>query len=241
MLRESIIAVSFIICLSITACTNKSSSENNIAAAAPTIPSVSGKEFVTNLEKLGYFKYAEPKDVDSLKATMIRLHDPTNELVTIWDDETSLPKDYRLYWCDSEALFEAGGFKEMLARLQPTFDKIGLKINVTSHTEELDAKNNWLNHSVIINGTNYTIFKKFTGIGWGEAVQTLADILNNELKLQNKEDRIYLIHGGNDGRIIFLNLAQFKYIDSVYNNKEWKPLEVKEWCREMNVTPINVK
>lgn len=218
MLREYIIAVSFMVCLSITACTKKSTSEKNIAAAAPTIPSVSGKEFVTNLEKLGYFKYAEPKDLDSLKATMIRLYDPTNELVTIWDDETSLPKDYRLYWCDSEALFEARGFREMLARLQPTFDRIGLKINVTSHIEEWDAKNNWLNHTITINGNYYTVFKNFTGTGWGEAAQTFADILNNELKLQNKEDRVYLINSGNEGRLIFLNPTQFKYIDSVFRD-----------------------
>lgn len=209
-------------------------------STAHTIPSVNGKEFVTNLEKFGYFKYANPKDLDSLKANMINLYDPTNELVTIWDDETGTPKEYRLYTCDSEALFEAGGFMQMLSNLQPTFNKIGLKINVSNHVEEWDTKNNWLNHSVTINRTHYTIFKKFTGTGWGEAVQTFADILNNELRLQNKEDRIYLIHGGNDGRIIFLSNAQFEYIDSIYTNNEWKPLLVADWCREMSVKPQKI-
>ena len=220
------------------ACNEKSIAQKN--CTAHTIPSVNGKEFVTNLEKFGYFKYANPKDLDSLKANMINLYDPTNELVTIWDDETGTPKEYRLYTCDSEALFEAGGFMQMLSNLQPTFNKIGLKINVSNHVEEWDTKNNWLNHSVTINGTHYTIFKKFTGTGWGEAVQTFADILNNELRLQNKEDRIYLIHGGNDGRIIFLSNAQFEYIDSIYTNKEWKPLLVADWCREMSVKPQKI-
>ncbi|MDV6168849.1 hypothetical protein R1T16_10465 [Flavobacterium sp. DG1-102-2] len=225
--------------LAITACNSKSIPEKETASIS-TAPKISGKEFVAHLEKLGYFKYASPKDFDSLKVNMANLYDPSNELVTIWDDETGTPRDYRLYACDSEALFEAGGFKEMLAALKPTFDKIGLKTEVSSHVEEWDTKNNWLNHFISINGTRYTIFKNFTGSGWGEAVQTFADILNNELQLQNKEDRIYLINGGNDGRIIFLSPAQFNYIDSIYNNKQWKPLEVKDWCLEMNVKPQKI-
>jgi len=234
----TILPVLLLLC-GIMACNDKSTT-NNTSVTTPAVPVIDGKEFVTNLEKLGYFKYANPKDLDSLKANMIDMYDPTNELVTIWDDKTLTPKDYRLYWCDSEALFEAGGFMQMLDQLQPTFHKIRLELTVARHIEEWDSKNNWLNHSVTINGTNYTIFKNFSGTGWGEAVQTFADILNNELRLQNKEERIYLIHGGNDGRIIFLSPTQFNYIDSIYSNKEWKPLKVNDWCREMDVRPQKI-
>lgn len=199
-----------------------------------------GRDFVDHLEKLGYFKYADATDIKPLKETMIEAYDPTSLLETIWDDESGIPKDFRLYQCDGENLFEAGGFTSLLKELQPTFDKIGFSIAVTNHIEEWDEKNNWLNHSVTVNGNNYTIFKNFTEIGWGEAAQTFADIINAELTLQNKEERIYLINGANEGMLILLDEKQFNYIDTTYRNKEWKPLSVKEWCRVMKVKPQKI-
>ena len=191
------------------------------------------KQFVKHLEDLGYFKYADQKDIDFLRDNMIKEYDPTNELVSIWDENSSTPKDYRYYFCDNETLFEEGGLTDILKDIQPTFDKIGLTFKVTDHYEVWDNKNKWLNHTVTINGTKYTIFKNFTEMGWGEAAQRLAEILNEELAKQNKEDRVFLVSGGNDGRIIFLTEEQFLYIDSIYKNKQWKPLRVKEWCMEM--------
>ena len=227
---------SFVLLVTIESCNDKNISGKNIAATSVNT-TVSGKEFVANLDRLGYFKYANTKDINSLKKDMAESYNPDATLTSIWDDQTGTPKDYRLYLCDGETLFELGGFEQMLSELQPTFKKIGLKIDITNHVEDWDDKNKWLNHSVDINGRHYTILKDFVGTGWGEAAQTFADILNHELSLQSKEDRIYLISGGNEGEIVFLNPAQFKYIDSVYTNNQWKPLEVNDWCKAMDVKP----
>jgi hypothetical protein len=199
-----------------------------------------GTDFVNHLEKLEYFKYAAPVEIKALKETMIEAYNPAGELVTNWDDDTGTPKDFRLYICDGEDLFELGGFIKMLDKLQPTFDKIGFKITVTDHIEEWDETNNWLNHSVTLNGNNYTIFKHFKDAGWGEAAQTFADILNTELALQKKEDCIYLINGGNDGRLIFLEDRQYRYIDTIYRNEQWKPLPIKQWCKVMGLKPQKI-
>jgi hypothetical protein len=63
----------------------------------PKVNKVSAKEFVAQLEKLGYYKYADKKNIDSLKNDLIENYDPTNELVSIWDDDTGVPLDYRYY------------------------------------------------------------------------------------------------------------------------------------------------
>ncbi|MFD2432948.1 hypothetical protein ACFSO9_04965 [Mesonia maritima] len=167
-----------------------------------SIQKVSATEFVAQLEKLGYYKYADEKNIDSLKNDLIENYDPTNELVSIWDDDTSVPLDYRYYWCDGETVYEEGGFTELLEQVKPTFDKIGLTINITDHFEEWDDKNEWLNHRITINGTEYVIFKNFKGYGWGEAVMRFAQIINQEAKKQGIKERIYLASGGNDGRLI---------------------------------------
>ncbi len=105
---------------------------------------VSAKQFVNKLEKLGYYKYADKKHIDSLKIDLMENYDPNNELVSIWNDDTGIPLDYRYYWCDGETVYEQGGFTEVLEQVKPTFEKIGLKINITDHFEEWDSKNEWL-------------------------------------------------------------------------------------------------
>jgi len=205
-----------------------------------SIQNVSATEFVAELEKLGYYKYADKKNIDSLKNDLIENYDPTNELVSIWDDDTGVPLDYRYYWYDGEAVYEEGGFTELLEQVKPTFDKIGLTINVTDHFEEWDDKNKWLNHRITINGTEYVIFKNFKGYGWGEAVMRFAQIINQEVEKQGINERIYLASGGNDGRLIFLTKELYDYIYNVYTNKQWKPLEVTEWMKVMNVKPMKL-
>jgi len=201
---------------------------------------VSATEFVAELEKLGYYKYADKKNINSLKNDLIENYDPTNELVSIWDDDTGVPLDYRYYWCDGETVYEEGGFTELLEQVKPTFDKIGLKINVTDHFEEWNSKNKWLNHRITINGNEYVIFKNFKDYGWGEAVMRFAQIINQEAENQGIKEKIYLASGGNDGRLIFLTKELYDYIYSVYTNEQWKPLEIKEWMKVMNVKPMKL-
>jgi hypothetical protein len=207
------------------------------ALVTPTKKSnaITGESFVAGLLELGYFKYADEKDIDSLKQNMMEGFNPANELVSIWDDKTAVPKDYRYYFCDGEDLYEEGGFTDMLAALKPTFDKIGFRLTINEHHEVWDDNNKWLDHTITLNGTRYTIFKHFKEIGWGEAAQRFAEILNSELEQQHKEERVYLVSGGNDGRLIFLTERQFNYIDNIYINNKWKPLRIKDWCKAMEV------
>lgn len=201
---------------------------------------VSATDFVLKIEELGYYKYADKKNIDSLKKDLIENYDPTNELVSIWDDDSGVPLDYRYYWCDGETVYEQGGFTELLEQVKPTFEKIGLTIRISDHFEEWDTKNDWLNHRITINGTEYVIFKNFKGFGWGEAVMRFAEVINQEAEKQSINERIYLASGGNDGRLIFLTKELYDYIYSVYQNKQWKPLEVSEWMKEMEVQPMKL-
>lgn len=193
------------------------------------------KLFVQKIDELGYLKYAEKSDLKELKDNLIENFDSNAEMSSVWDEETGIPKDYRYYWCDGEDLFEQGGFTEMLKKLNPTFEKINFKCDVNNHFEDWDDQNQWLNHTIIINGSEYIIFKNFTGNGWGEAPMRLAQIVNSELEKQNINERIYLASGGNDGRLIFLNKELYQYIFSVLKNEEWKPLQVDKWCEVMKV------
>ncbi len=195
----------------------------------------SPKEFLKTIDSLGYFKYADEKNIKKLKENHLESFDSEGAWGGIWDEKTNLPLDYRYYFCDGETVFEQGGFKEILNEFSGTFEKIGFKLKIGNHFEEWDSKNEWLNHRITLNGNEYIIFKNFKGYGWGEAVQRLAQILNEELEKQNIQERIYLISGGNDGSLIFLDNELYKYFYKTFTNPEWKPLEVKEWTKVMGI------
>ena len=166
--------------------------------------SIKPEEFVSKLDSLGYFKYADGKNVELLKKDNLENFKKYGTWGRLWDDETLQPLDYRNYGCDGETLFEQDGFNALLKDMKPTFDKIGFTLSVDEHFEEWDSENEWLNHTITLNGTKYVVFKNFKGYGWGEAAQRFAEIINTELEKQNIDERIYLINGGNDGSLIVL-------------------------------------
>lgn len=192
-------------------------------------------QFVNKLQNLGYFNYVDPIDLNTIRQGMIEDFDPRNEFCSAWDNNSGTTLDFRYYLCDNEDLFEEGGFTAMLETLQPTFAEIGLKLKINDHSEVINHNTNSLNHTITINEKLYIIFKDFKDVGWGEAAQRLADILNDQLQIQNKDEKVYLINGGNEGKIIFLTEAQFQFIDTIYTNIYLKPLKVKDWCRVMEV------
>lgn len=193
------------------------------------------EKFVKQLDELGYFKYADSSDLDSLKATFINEFDPDTELTSIWDENTHLPKDYRYYFCDGEEVYEQGGILGLLKDLNPVFEKMNFTCNVSNNLEEWDSKNKWLNHEITINGTKYIVLKNFKGYGWGESPFRIAQILNIELRKQNIDEQLYLVNGGNDGRLAILSKKQYELIYKTYKDDNWKPLQINEWAKVLKL------
>lgn len=190
------------------------------------------KIFVQQLDELGYFKYADEADIDSLKSTMINEFNPKGHFTSIWYDDSNTLNDFRYYGCDGEQIFEQDGIISLIKDLEPVFDKMNFKCVVTNHVEEWDYKYDWLNHKITINGTEYIIFRNFKGYGWVEAPFRIAQILNTELQKQNIDEQIYLIYGGNDGSCALLSYAQYQLIYKIFKNSRWRPLEIYEWAKE---------
>ena len=209
-------------------------------SSAPTVQ-VSAQDFVNNIEEFGYFKYVDSQNIADMKTKIAKYYTQEGGVPAIFDEDTGMTKDYRNFHCDGENVFEQDGITDMLKEFQPTFDKMNFKVKVTNHFEMWDDKNKWLNHRITINGTEYIIFQNFKGYGWGEAPMRLAEILNKELQKQHIDEQVYLIGGGNDGTLIFLNRELYKYIYGVFKDPTAKPLDVREWARVMGVKSMNLE
>lgn len=73
----------------------------------------SGREVADRLDDLGYFKYAEPTEVELLKNELSNAYEDYGMLSTIstYEDGKHFPKDYRLYSFNNDALFAKGAFE----------------------------------------------------------------------------------------------------------------------------------
>lgn len=92
----------------------------------------SGGEVADNLESLGYFKYADPADVELLKDEVAQAYKAYGMISSIHALENGkhYPKDYRLYSLNNEALFEKGGFDKYLSEIKPTLRKLDIFITI---------------------------------------------------------------------------------------------------------------
>ena len=196
------------------------------------------REYVNKLEQLGYYNYADSINVEKLKADLAESIHKHGVLSAIESEVKPYdPLDYRLYCLDGETLYEKNGILEAIEFMLPSFNRIGIKMVVTNHYEKWERETG-LNHSLSLNGKEYVLFKNFKEMGWGEAAQKFSEMINDQLSIHGKEERLYLINGGNDGSAIFLSLPQFAYIDSILTDKKWKPLILADWCEKFEVLPM---
>jgi|SRR5688572_360621 len=193
---------------------------------------------VDRLEELGYFKYAAIEDIAEIKKEVETSLDEHFLSSTYFDDSPYNSKDYRHYHLDGEDLFEDGGFLWQLNTMKSLFKKMNFKLEISNHVEDWD-KETGLNHSITLNNKNYIIFRNFNGYGWEEAAQRFAEIINDQLELQEKDERLFLANGGNDGRAVYLSEEQFLLLDPILKDVRDRPLRIEDWCRVMQVDRNN--
>ncbi len=193
-------------------------------------------KIIHTLDSLGYFNLTPLEELDSLKTDLIETYESLNLFEGKRFYDSSKYVDHRFYWLDGEELFEDGGIINYLNEIKPTFDKLGLNLEFKNDSIAI-AKSN-LVHSIVINDSNYLAFNgKMDYSSWGVATYNFAKIINNIFERQGSSERIYLISGGNDGRMVILTNEMHSYLKSVYQIDDEFPMEVDEWAIK-NEIPI---
>lgn len=180
-----------------------------------------GQFFIDELNKLGYYKYTATEHLAELKSETLNEYEQHGYLSTI--ERNDLPVDYRLFPADAEDIFEEGGFIKVLHLLKNAFHIRKLSLEINEHFEEY--LNNIANQWVIVNNRKYVIYENLEGhnASWQIATDELVSLINKELRQQSSDEQMYVISGGNDAKIIFLNSIQFDFINTFNLQNEFKP------------------
>lgn len=165
---------------------------------------MNGKEFVNQLTKLAYFSYTAAADLEETKETIEAYFKEEDIFMSAFSFGASL--DLRLYDCgDCEELFEEGGVISLLKSMKPLFDKIGFEATYADDSYA-DGK-----HFLTLNDKQY-LLAEGSMLMWGETFVKYADMINAELALLKKEEKIYLITCDERNFMVFLTSDQYQFI-----------------------------
>src|SRR5262245_14625720 len=103
-----VVGIILLITLIVSFSKNKKKTDTSLTIAKqPVIASITGQSFVDTLTELGYFKYTDTKNLDTLKKEIETVFDKVKVLTTVSDEKKPFQcYCYRLYSCDAETLFE---------------------------------------------------------------------------------------------------------------------------------------
>lgn len=189
---------------------------------------LSGKEVITELEKLDYFNLTSESELDTVKADFEKAYSDLNSFQGPMRGETLNFMDNRYYWVDCQELFKIGGLTEYLAQVKPTFEKLGLELEFVNEKSEQD-QNSW-KHTIELNKNEYTAFDgKFSDLDWEVAYINFLEMLNAELRRQNSDEQFYPINSGNDGMFVLLTLKQLDFINKNYPIDNEHPTTMSNW------------
>ncbi len=191
------------------------------------IKKLSGREIVSELNKLKFFNLTDKKDLKITKEDFEKSYDELSFFEGHMREDLSFT-DNRFYFIDSETLFEGKGLIQYLETVKASFDKLNLKLLISDEFEDQNDKH--LLHKIKLNGNEYVAFdNNFGNYDWTIAYLNFIVMLNNELKIQGSDEQFYPISCGNDGRIVLMTKEQFKFVKMNYPNDKDHPKEIIDW------------
>lgn len=199
-----------------TSCTNPSDTKKQSTQKTDS-------SIVSELEKAGFFSLIDSDKIEEAKKAVNDSY-KDNYFGCIYDI------DNRFYFLDEEELFELDGLVVYLTKAKKTFEKLGLKLEIANENnhEETFTGNYW-KHTVELNGKEYIAFEgKTNEYTWFRATIYFVEMLNDQLKLQNSEERVYIIGEGNSAEFVFLTPKIMQVVKKYYPEDENFPQSVEE-------------
>ncbi len=150
-------------------------------------------ELVQALESMGFYKYLSPGDARAAKGQL-----PTNPRRFYLDAG-------RAFEADAEDLAE-GGVSELLEQMREVLTAEGCVVGKTEDSYSEDG------YTVLLDGRPYPMWTKSEGKrSWELTVKRTANLINHLLSGRSSE-RLFLLHGGEDGLFVILDPAMQRLI-----------------------------
>lgn len=163
---------------------------------------------VDRLIGMGYFKFLPDSECGMARQELVASLSH-GYLGTEWNKDC-VSREKRTYPADSEELAE-GRTGEIILLMRDVLAHEGVQV----HTVEDDFQDD--RYDVVIDGRQYPVHGTAILATWGSwtiAAKRHFEIVNGLLGAAGSSEQLYGIHGGNEGRAIFLTTEMYDFIRS---------------------------
>lgn len=187
---------------------------------------MNSNSFVNTLTQLDYFNYTKKENLEAAQSSIAKYFDMDGTLMVDFSDDapyTSL--DNRFYDCgDCESLFEEDGVPKLLQEMTALFASLKFNMEVQNDTYTNTQ------HTIVLNNREY-LMAEGSILMHHETYVKYAEMVNNELLINHKNERIHLFSYDDNSYMVFLTKEQHDFLDTCLT-VENRPLTVDEWIRQ---------
>ena len=166
--------------------------------------------FMELLDRTGYFEFTEKDKLKELKASIQNGYEIYRVFNTTYDNNRS-PNCKKLYFCDSETVFEGFGFRKQLNKMKDGIEKVANFDELISYIPE---------------SFDYDANPKGD---WFDGVADFTRRTNDFLKEKNSKYKFYPAYGGNEGSMYILNENQYLLLNKAIRDEHTRPMNLNDW------------
>jgi hypothetical protein len=179
------------------------------------------QEMATDLEQMGYFKYAQAAHLNELRAKLMDAYLEHGILsVAAKRKSAKHSLDLRRWLCDAQDLAE-GSLGKSLLEWRELFAKLG--VSPIQCQDQLTDRD----YHVVINGRDYLVYDAASLRGsdsWTMSYIRFIEIANALLEEAGSPERVYAQHyRGHATSVLVLTDVLFDYICTLEIDDEWMP------------------
>lgn len=181
--------------------------EKKVAASAKARPArTPHAKLADDLEPLGFYKYVFAEQVEEVKGEADK------------DAHTFFVAVGRAFDADAERLAE-GGVRDLLDYLGPALRAEGCELGAIAETYDAER-----GYTLTIGDEEHTMWNEpEAGSSWELTTSRAAALINQRLEQVGSEERIHLLHGGEDGVFVLLTAAMR---DRIVTSGLFRPEEI---------------
>lgn len=172
--------------------------------------------FTDRLEMVKYFEFTDRNDKPELIKTIQEIYSKNGTFSTTTKNGESTCN--KLFFCDTESLYEDGGYKSQIANMKNGIEKVAdFNHILNSIPDSFDYDLNPISN-------------------WNDAVVDFIKQVNSLLETKNSEYKMYPANGGNEGYIYILNQEQYNLLNKHVDDRQIRPNDIVNWNRIYNTT-----
>ena len=177
------------------------------------------------LDELGYFKYVDPNNLDSIIEKTFENYLEDGVINFPWEGLN------RIFGIDAESIYEGDGIYDQIEGMLPIFNAMGIEMTIGEYVEEFDNDSStYTKRTIELNGKKYDTSGSSD---WATAFNSGFKLVDEILNEFGKGERVFGLFMDESSTMIILDESQFEYLSELIpEGSTYRPIDIKKMMIE---------